>query len=161
MRMEEKEIYGQLYKIVEQNMNASGEQMAFSEQIFLGSVGEKKGIADILHFWDSDKQTFLANMYLQLFRRFPEDYAYERWNKDQREDKEVKKSIVQALVSSEEFRVKQALIKNNIITESEPQPQYNKEVIYFKSRMISLLMPIAKKLPNKVKMRIKKYLKMV
>lgn len=159
MQMKEKEVYSQLYKIVEQNMNASGEQMAFSEQIFLDSVGEKKGVADILHLWNSDRQIFLTNMYLQLFRRFPENYAYERWDKDQREEKEVKKSIVQALVSSEEFCVKQALIKNNIIAESEPQ--YKKEVIHFKSRMISLLKPIAKKLPDTIKIRIKKYLKMV
>ena len=40
--------------------------MEFSEPIFLYSVGEKKNVVDILHLWDSDRQTFLTNMYLQL-----------------------------------------------------------------------------------------------
>ena len=33
MQIKEKEIYSQLYKIVEQNMNISGKNMEFSEEL--------------------------------------------------------------------------------------------------------------------------------
>lgn len=160
MQMKEKEIYSQLYKIVEQNMNVSGKNMEFSEPIFWYFVGEKKNVADILHLWDSDRQTFLTNMYLQLLRRFPESYAYERWSQDQRDDIAVKKAIVHTLVSSEEFRIKQGLIKNNIVIMKSEQKHKDKR-IHLKKRMINYLKPIAKRLPNIIKIRIKKYLKMV
>lgn len=160
MQIKEKEIYSQLYKIVEQNMKLSGGNMEFSEQVFLTSVGEKKNVADILRLWTNDRQTFLTNIYLQLLGRFPESHAYEQWSKDQREDTEVKKTMVYAIVSSEEFRIKQGVVKNNVIRKEE-EIEHKDKFIDMKRCIIEFLRPVARKLPNGIKNKIKAYLKMI
>lgn len=158
MSLRREKVYSQLYKIVEQNMIMSGKEMKFGEKTFLSTLGEQGNVADVLFLQENEPQIFQENIYMQLLGRFPDDRARKQWESEKKEDLKIKKNIVRAIISSDEFLMVNSYLKNNIYVDVTSKKESRTRDI--KHYLIKLVKPVVRRLPYGVKEAIKRFLKM-
>lgn len=159
MNSREETVYSQLYQIVEHNMEASGENMEFSQGAFLASLGEYGDTADILRLQMRGPQVFLEGVYMQLLGRFPDASAKKQWEGKNINAANAQKTILRAVINSNEFCLRDTFLKNNIYEDLTAGKQGKAEKL--KRTIIQRAKPIARKLPRCVKRAIKHCMKMV
>ena len=158
-RKYEEKTYSQLYKIVENNMISSGGEMGFTEEAYLLTVNEEEGVADILRVHECKVQSFLEYMYIQLLGRIPDDQAKLRWKRTEGTAAEIKPQIIKTIVNSNEFLLKDSCIKNNIYEREAVEKSKGSERII--QLLIRFLKPLARRLPEGMKVKIKRFLRIV
>lgn len=151
----ERDVYSEIYRIVNENMIASGKQLEFREQTFLSTIGEQAQIANLLKWKDCDADSFLENAYYQLLERMPDQYARNRWNKNLSEKREGwRKEILSSVLNSREYMMKNTCYKNNIYGNVE----FDK--VRLKTRIRNRLVRLGRALPPPLKKIIKKIIGM-
>lgn len=158
MNMREEAVYGQLYQIVKHNMEDSGEEMKFSQETFLASLGEHGDTADILRLQIRGSQAFLEGVYMQLLGRFPDASARNQWKGKNINGTNAQKTILRAVINSNEFCLRDTFLKNNIYEDLTAGKQGKVEKL--KRTVIQMAKPIVRKLPRGVKRAIKHCMKM-
>ena len=159
MNSREETVYSQLYQIVEHNMEVSGEKMEFSQGAFLASLGEYGDTADILRLQIRGPQVFLEGVYMQLLGHFPDDSVKKQWEGKNINAANDQKTILHAVINSNEFCLRDTFLKNNIYEDlTARKPGKLKKL---KRAIIQMAKPIARKLPKGVKRAIKHCMKMV
>ena len=107
-------VYRNLYTIVKENYEKTGEPFAILEEGFIQDVGNLQGSFDIASSCGLDNRAFFQTAFRRLFSRLPDRNALESWGGRMKEDKEVfQKELLCALLSSQERVLKQPEILNN------------------------------------------------
>ena len=137
--MTEKQLncYKKIYEVTRNNMIASNEKMKITEEAFLVSVESPEDNTDIAKINQMSVQPFLQAVFCLILHRFPDDNVlkhYEKYDTCHNPiDEKVKTNIIKSVVNSQEYSIKQRVIKNNVFQIEEkiiaPSDNNSKEVI--------------------------------
>ena len=118
MKEQSLEIYQNLYRITEKNMEKNQMKMDFTEDAFLHGTKGKRGEADMLELAKLDNPSFIQSCYVSFFYRIPDEGAAKRWEREYGMNRvDFQKKVVKSLTNSQEFLDKKVVLKNNIYSD--------------------------------------------
>ncbi|MBR1442782.1 MAG: DUF4214 domain-containing protein [Firmicutes bacterium] len=108
------DIYKYLYNYTKDRLSEYGEEIGYSQELFLLSTETEENAVDLLKIRDFENRDFMAAAYITLLQRVPDDKAYAVWeDKFEEEKSEFQKKVIKTIINSNEFRIKGMRIKNN------------------------------------------------
>lgn len=109
------EVYSSIYDITKKNLEASGNEMAFTKDTFLYSTRRDLKNIDAFDMTQYDNESLLQVLYVALFFRTPEENARINWGKlKEMPRNEFQKKCFQTLTSSQEYLNNGTILYNNI-----------------------------------------------
>lgn len=151
----EKNIYEQIFDISEANMKASGGNFSHEKSAFLAYTELDPHKTDLIELFNitASNREFLDIAYITLLNRPAEPQAFQNWKKHfSMPAKQFRSLAIRRIVNSKEADICHKRIYNDIFTKRK----YTDSKSSFKSIAVQKLMPVYKRMPEKMKSLIKK-----
>lgn len=151
----EKSIYEQIFDISDANMKASGENFSHKKSAFLAYTELDPHKVDLIELFNTSapNQEFLDIAYITLLNRPAEPEAFQNWKKYfSMPEKQFRSLVIRRIVNSREADVCHKRIYNDIFSKQK----YTESKSVLNSKAVQKLMPVYRKMPDKMKSLIKK-----
>ena len=122
--MNDQELYGAIFDIVEQNMQKAGKTWELERACCVESASGTPGEADVLRLsYEEDNLLFLKKAYLMMLGRAVDPAALEAWKERAGLPREeFQAAVVNGLKESQEFFQAQIRLTNNIYADPSTYP---------------------------------------
>lgn len=151
----EKNIYEKIFDISNENMQKSGNSFVHPKSAFLCYAELDPHKVDLIELSKvkADNPEFLDIAYINLLNRPVDPDAYQSWKKHfNMPEQQFRTLVIQRLVSSKEATVCHKRIYNNIFVRKKLSAKKDS----LKSKAMEKLLPIYRRLPEKIKAPIRK-----
>ncbi len=153
------EIYSKVYDVMNENMEAAGEEFSYTKDAFLYSTKRDLKTVDMLDIIELDKKSFEQALNIGILFRLPKENEVNVNENDDESDLEYKKRKFEFIAGSSGAYNMQVVITNNIF--EEPITKIGRNPVRVASgyfRCIDKLHKFYYKLPAPVKAAAKKIL---
>lgn len=154
METQEKRVYRDLFRIVEDNLNKEGLDLNISEGFFLYDITSPDGVLNVADIMEFDNESFLLCVFKKLLLRLPDDAAADHWRSKMGMSKDkFREQLLLSVIPSEERRIKHTKVLNNFYNKTKDKPPRAASGI--KNKTYGQMYRVYKKLPESVRQLIK------
>lgn len=118
--MNDKNIYSDIFDIVNENMEKSGNKFPLSKECCIcNSEADPVGVDILKLSMEKDNRIFLENAYNMLLKRHVDSKAIKNWEgRYGLPSEDFQQLVIKSIIKSEEFSLANVKIKNNIYSEN-------------------------------------------
>lgn len=143
------EVYGKLYDIVEQNMEAAGGRLEYRKETLLCDVGSDPQVIDVSRFLELGNGAFMQAIHVAALKRLPDEATVSFWQQRYDEPKEqFQEEVLHSIENSSVVAINQIKIINNPYFEQKKGIKYHLLSHLYGLTDKSSLREFGKKLPQ-------------
>ena len=150
----EKNVYLNIYDIVEENLSKSGEDMVTYKETYVSSLELDTSFADLSLLEGIPKDKFMQALYYCLFYRWISKDEEAAFNSLEKDEKELKQELIDKVYNSTERVTANRVVSNR----SSYSVDGNKKIGKFKRIFIKMIARIKAAIPLSFKIKIKNLL---